>query len=409
MIWAYPVLAWVCIVGCILFWYRRDLVALWREPVLRYPVLIVESDDWGAGPLEQTEALQRLADALGEWRDGVGRCPVMTLAVVLAVPDGPAIRAHGAYHRRTLAAPGFAPLRAALQGGAARGVFALQLHAMEHYRPATLMASGDSGVRDWLLSDAPPATEALPGHLQSRWVDAGRLPSVALADDEIEAAVAEETACFAEVFGQSASVAVPPTFVWPQALEAAWARHGVEFVVTPGRRYACRDAAGRPAGAGRAIRNGERGAGVGYVVRDDYFEPERGHAAAHGLAALARKARQGRPCLLETHRSNFIGAEAERAFRELRALFGGALQRHPGLRFMSTREVAGGFRERPNALIDRRGVQRLVAWTNRWGDVPRFWTLARLTGLAPLSQTIARGIACLPWGVTVRPDSSRSV
>jgi hypothetical protein len=29
--------------------------AAWREPVLRHPVLIIESDDWGPGPAQQAK------------------------------------------------------------------------------------------------------------------------------------------------------------------------------------------------------------------------------------------------------------------------------------------------------------------------------------------------------------------
>ena len=35
--------------------YRRALWAAWNEPVLRAPVLILESDDWGYGPPVQAE------------------------------------------------------------------------------------------------------------------------------------------------------------------------------------------------------------------------------------------------------------------------------------------------------------------------------------------------------------------
>ena len=43
---------------------RKRLSALWREPMLRVPVVIFESDDWGAGPPEQADCLRRLRVAL---------------------------------------------------------------------------------------------------------------------------------------------------------------------------------------------------------------------------------------------------------------------------------------------------------------------------------------------------------
>ena len=57
----------------------------------------------------------------------------MSLALVLAVPDGLAIAADGRYHRVCLDHPYFASIMSALREGQARGVFALQLHGMEHF------------------------------------------------------------------------------------------------------------------------------------------------------------------------------------------------------------------------------------------------------------------------------------
>jgi hypothetical protein len=74
----------------VLLAFARPLVARWREPVLRHPILIIESDDWGAGPLQQAEALTRISAVLQRIRDRSGRPAVMTLGVILEVPDGPA-------------------------------------------------------------------------------------------------------------------------------------------------------------------------------------------------------------------------------------------------------------------------------------------------------------------------------
>ena len=47
-------LLWVAAVLAIAAVYRRDLDRLWRDPVFKRPVLVLESDDWGAGPLVQS-------------------------------------------------------------------------------------------------------------------------------------------------------------------------------------------------------------------------------------------------------------------------------------------------------------------------------------------------------------------
>src|SRR6266511_4414604 len=87
--------------------YRRALSAAWREPVLRVPVLILESDDWGYGPVEQAQRLDQIGALLARFRDSRGSHPVMTLGVVLAGPDTERMRAERCrtYHRVTLADP----------------------------------------------------------------------------------------------------------------------------------------------------------------------------------------------------------------------------------------------------------------------------------------------------------------
>jgi len=368
----YLLALWLFAILSILPLYRRDLLAPWQEPVLRYPVLIIESDDWGAGPLSQAEALQRLADILSRYEDGEGCHPVMTIAVVLAVPDGQAIRSSGRYHRRELGDACFLPVREALHTGARQGVFSLQLHGLEHYWPATLMASEEPGVRQWLEQDQPQATETLPAHLQSRWLNASQLPSRPLPVQEIERAVGDETALFAVELGQDAKVVVPPTFVWEGNVESAWAEQGIEFLVTPGRRNSCRDERGEPGCTGGAIRNGEKGNGLIYIVRNDYFEPERGHTAQRALDALRSRTRQGRPCLLETHRSNFLGDDTGGACEELDRLMSEALSASADLRFMSTLELGQAMREGSGPLLELRPFRRLAPWMARLEELPRF-------------------------------------
>ena len=116
------VILWLALSGSLLaLAYRRALAAAWREPVLRAPVLILESDDWGYGPVDQAQRLDRIAELLERFRDSRGSHPVMTLGVVLAGPDTDRVRADGCrtYHRVTLADPRLAPIRDAMLRGAA--------------------------------------------------------------------------------------------------------------------------------------------------------------------------------------------------------------------------------------------------------------------------------------------------
>ena len=375
--------------GALLFiYFRRPLLSFWREPMLRVPVFILESDDWGAGPESQVDALNRLAGLLSQFKDHYGKSPVMTLGIALAVPDGPKIAAGklASYHSLTLSSPRFAALREALTKGVALQVFASQLHGMEHYWPPAMLAAAksDAAVANWLTQPAPQPTESLPAHLQSRWVDASTLPSRPIPKHLIEAAVTREIAEFRVVFGSVPEVAVPPTFLWNDAVEQAWARHGVRFLVTPGARYCGRDAQGGLVSDRETIVNGQHGQnGITYLVRDDYFEPARGHRADQAIAAVTRKTYLGRPALLEMHRFNFIAETDGRdsAFDELRKLLSGLIPALPNVRFMSTAELARHIAERAPELVETRIRRRIRFWLNRINEIPRFRKLALLSGL----------------------------
>ncbi len=248
-------------------------------------------------------------------------------------------------------------------------------------------------------------TELLPAALQSRWIDATELPSKPLRADDIRTAALAEVASFRDIFGEGPKVAVPPTFIWNDAVESAWAEAGVQFIVTPGRRYQTRDADGEPAAAGPAIANGDRGAGgITYLVRNDYFEPARGHQAERGLAALAAKTSAGRPTLLETHRANFLEdpAAADAAVRELDRLLTLALRAFPNVRFLSTEELAFGMRRRDPRLLERQFAKRLHIWLRR------LWRVSRLRKLACLTGVIVPAwlLYVLTWRRTGAPQSS---
>ncbi|MHB1094102.1 hypothetical protein [Thiobacillus sp.] len=369
----------------VLLAFAGPLVARWREPVLRHPVLIIESDDWGAGPLPQADALARLAALLQRIRDRNGRPAVMTLGVVLEVPDGARIAASRftEYHALTLADERFETVRAAMQAGIAAGVFAPQLHGQCHYWPATLLAAAqkDIAVRDWLAAPEPAATETLPSALQSRWVDASDLPSRTLPDASIEQAVVAETAAYRAVFGRLPQVAVATTFIWSDAVETAWAQSGIDVVITPGRRATCRDAAGQPGCVDASMLSGERSrAGQTYLVRDVYFEPTLGHAPQRLADGLKMRARQGRACLAETHRFNFLQA-ADASLATLEAGLNAALATCPNVRFITPLELARAIEKRDPAWIENRLRHRLTVWCVRLDEVPRFRRMARLSGL----------------------------
>lgn len=374
-------LLWVAV----LLAFAGPLAARWREPVLRQPVLIIESDDWGAGPLAQAEALIRLSALLRGIRDVSGRPAIMTLGVILEVPDGVRIAASGgaAYHALTLADSRFASVRTAMLDGIQAGVLVPQLHGQSHYWPAAILdaARTDSDVRNWLLSPEPASTETLPPHLQTRWTDASSLPSKALLPETIQQAAAFEAATYQTIIGQAPSVAVATTFVWNEMVEDAWAKAGIEAIVTPGHRATHRDSTGQPGGIDATMLSGESSpTGPVYLVRDVYFEPALGQGPARLVEGLSQRVRQGRACLVETHRFNFLQS-LDASLVALESGLNSALTAYPALRFISPLELAHAMTARDPAWIETRLMPRLIAWRARLDEIPRFRRVAQLSGL----------------------------
>lgn len=377
---------WVLLSGSLLLAYAwRELLASWREPVFKRPVAIIESDDWGPGPAVQADVLAGIAKILEGFSDRDGHHPVMTLGMVLAAPDGTRIGETGEYHSRPLEHPDYRALLQSIRDGQDKKTFDVHLHGMEHYWPPAVMAASrtDESVREWLERSPDAMTEELPPHLQSRWVDASGLPARDLDNADIRRAVEEEMARFAAVFGQPATVIVPPTFVWNTEVERAWAGAGACVIVTSGRRYESRDSKGEPEASGGYIRNGQTGVnGLVYIVRDVYFEPALGHTAADAIRALAHKVRLGRPALFETHRFNFLGDErtVRRSLEQLGAMLREALDAYPSLAFMPTRRLAGLLKDRDPAWIEQRPRRRLHVLLERLGEHGRLRKMAWLTG-----------------------------
>ena len=291
-------------------------------------------------------------------------------------------------------------MREAMLRGAARGVFALQLHGMEHFWPACLMhaALDNEKLRDWLTRSGFPCTEALPAPLQSRWIDVSTLPSKPLPIDEATAAATGEIAAFTEVFDANPEVVVPATFVWTDAVESAWARAGARVVVTPGLRNESRDAEGRVVAGDRTYFNAATGLqGVLYIVRDCYFEPALGHTHRNAIQALEYNTRVGRPTLLEIHRANFIAEEqpTQRAFEEVTRLLDAACAQVSDIRFMDTAELAQHYRDRSD-LVETRIGARIHFLLRRLAKISRLRKLAWATCImlpAWLAYLVTRPVA----------------
>ena len=328
-----------------------ERIKIIAAPVLEQPVLIIESDDWGPGPETHAHALDQIRGELKRHTDHTGRHPVMTIGVVLSIPDMPRIQETGRYAARYLHESEFRSIVDALKKGADEGVFYLQLHGMAHYWPDNLMTELERNpalVKS--LTEVPWLTETMPSWLQSRWIDGRQLPSAPMPATAIDQAVAGEVQEFERCFGFRPKVAVPPTFVWNEEVEHAYARHGIEVLITPGRRYTGRDAEGRLTPPDQVEINGARfSCGLVTLVRDLYFEPALGHTPTELLPQIERKWTRREPALLETHRFNFVDeAQRSSALRALNELLEKVVVQSPETRFLNPLELAGQLhRHRP--------------------------------------------------------------
>jgi hypothetical protein len=364
--------------------FGRALLALWNEPVLRTPVLILESDDWGPAPREHADLLREISALLAEYRDGYGSHPVMTLGVVLAIPRTQLPGNAGSLSEATLDEPFSRPLVDAMQAGVQAGVFDLQLHGHSHYWPDALLdaAKSDASVADWLRGPATWRTEDLPPGLQSRWAPEVRGKQFAIPSLVARSAAELEARAFHQLFGVAPAVAVPNTFVWNPDVEEGWATAGVRTVVTPGRYYLSRSQFSAPDLA-TIISNGMRSQHVRYVVRDQYFEPHKGHSASDGLAALAANTALGRPTLLEIHRINFLEPDLRaRSLTAIRDLLRLALDQFPAIQFLTTRALAETMDANSPSLVSSSGARRVAVWCTRVSTLQRFWRYARISGLS---------------------------
>jgi hypothetical protein len=105
-----------------------------------------------------------------------------------------------------------------------------------------------------------------------------------------------------------------------------------------------------------------------------------------------RKARRGRPALIEMHRFNFTGTpeSTERALTELARGVSGLRPRFPAAKYLTTRELAVALAARDRALVRFDWPGRLRAWLWRMSDERRFLKLSWLAGLLlPIGVAVA--------------------
>ena len=327
----------------------RDLLGP-RTPA---PMLVIESDDWGAirvpdraalsamqacglssrnpfdrlDSLETPDDLDALLDALGSVKDANGLPARFTMNTVMANPDLEALLENNfdSYRYRTISAlpekyPLYAQVLALFEQGMNDGRLKPQFHGREHLNvPAWMQAC--RGGTDALLKAARCGVYgidvALDGMRRRNFMAAWDFHSQAEQAFVLDS-IREGLELFEAQFGIRSVSAIAPCYVWDQQCERIAAEAGVRFFQGIVRQYVPR--IGRERYGFKLNYTGRFGhAGVRYLVRNCFFEPsiEQGRdVVADCLRRLEALFSMNRLAVLSTHRINFMGG-IEPANREV--------------------------------------------------------------------------------------------
>jgi len=375
---------WLGVTFFLWSWKRQLLLNTWREPYFLDTPVLLESDDWGPGGSFHADRLRQLVTMLEGHADPLGRKPVFTADMVLAVPDTRAIRETGAYHRRYLD-EAFPEIYQTLRLAMKSGVLVPQLHGLEHLNSEAFMAcvrAGDDRVGAAMDDPHWWDWEALDSPLQAHYVNGYRLPTVPEPRERLEAWVRQALERFQSLFGAPSLSAVAPCYLWTAEVEAVWREEGVRFIQCAGYRCVGRDASGRYIQDPRLIRVGEvSDGGQIHLVRNVMYEPVDGRNTPETALREARAAaRQALPVTVSTHRYNYTRTEEEcrRSIAGLDRLLTAIEGQLPRVRYLSSPELGQALAAPAEALV------------NPFQEGSRWPPLVRLNGFAKIAPWLQR-------------------
>ncbi len=375
---------WLGLTLFLWLWKRRLLLDTWHEPYFVDTPVLLESDDWGPGGSFHAERLLRLVTMLEGHIDSLGRKPVFTANMVLAVPDTRAIRVSGVYHRRYLD-EAFPEIDQALRLAMKSGVLVPQLHGLEHVNSEAFMAcvrAGDDRVGEAMDDPQWWDWEALDSPLQAHYVNGYHLPTVPEPRERVESWVRQALERFQSLFGAPSLSTVAPCYLWTDEVEAVWRKEGVHFIQCAGYRCVARDASGRYIQDPPLIRVGQvSDGGQIHLVRNVMYEPVDGRNTPEtALREAKAAARQALPVTISTHRYNYTRTEEEcrRSIAGLDRLLTAIEWQLPRVRYLSSPELGQALAAPAEVLVNP--FQKGSCWP----------PLSRLTGFAKIAPWLQR-------------------
>ena len=351
----------------------------WRSRSLNYkkgwrskqPILVIESDDWGAehvpgadaleemkkgtsafescylnyDGLERPEDIERLCEVLRTYRDANGRPAVMTMNFVMANPDFKAVEQSGysVFRAKTIDEgfnhePEGDRLRKSYRRGIEGGMLVPQLHGQLHFCPddwLERLRQGEAGtLKAFKLRMVGENSNANGIGIQSM------APIYHTSKESIRHLVEEGVRTFRQVFNMSSLTTIAPCYAWrtPET-EQALLSNGV--LAMQGREYQC-----LPNGSVKPHYSGELGpGGILYMIRTCRLEPISARTSVDECFAQIRDAFARRvPAVLSSHRVNYT-SRVDRSIRDKGlATLNGVLKRvtqaYPDVEFLSSDKLA---------------------------------------------------------------------
>jgi len=354
-------------------WHRRRGRTLnykksWRT---KQPVLVIESDDWGAehipGPnalreiqeagflfeasyhdydgLETPEDVDRLCELLSNYRDGNGNPAVLTANFIMANPDFTAIKEteYTVFKAKTIDRgwnnePDSNALWHSYRKGIKEGVFVPQLHGIRHFNPEQWLEKlrcGDSATLKAFSLQTIGENE-YPSEIGTESMG----PIYHGNDQAIQELVSEGIETFSTCFNMDSFTTIAPCYGWrsPETEEALLS-HGVQAMQGGVSQYL-------PNGKVKLHYLGEHGpAGMLYMVRTCRLEPiSAGTSVEECFAQICDAFARNIPAVLGSHRINYTSRVDVRIRDKGLAVLDGVLKRviqaYRNVEFLSSDKLA---------------------------------------------------------------------
>lgn len=342
-------------------------------------IIVFESDDWGSirtrslkdrcemeakglnfhtsifpryDCLESNDDLERLFELLSRHKDQTGRSPVITPMCIMVNPDFEKISnsQFREYHYETFPEtckryPNHDRILSLWKEGIEKRLFVPALHGREHYNVIRWMKNLQDGrVAARILFDHQSSgvttlhNEILPEYLGAFHPDkASEIPF-------LKETIKDACKIFEDLLGYKPTHFIGPNREPAKAFDETFAKMGVKYMTVAKRRH-------YPLGDGKYknefIWPGKRDkeTGITYISRNGGFEQvDPGHDWVNEcLYDIEVAFRFKKPCVISTHRVNYVGGIEEKnateGIRKLDELLKEILKRWPDTEFMTSTEL----------------------------------------------------------------------